>query len=146
MKTVKELVVVIGILLLGLAALLVKWRINESRPISRDEAQEIIRYGFVTPERAYYLRHDPNSSYVSLFFIDKDTGEHFHTSRFVKGEDKGQVLEQVDSLIEEVRGREGEYLFRLALRPTETAFRLLSIELFREQDEHRIVFYDIVGL
>lgn len=91
---------------------------------------------------------DGARSLVTLRCKDKETGELFNAHRHIVAEKARELRDQAASLIEIVKDREEEFLFRLTLEPDEgeDTFRLLRIELYRQENEHTIAFYDIVGL
>jgi hypothetical protein len=94
----------------------------------------VVKYVIVDSEKGH-IQHDPNEFFVDLWFNDKGTGETFLACCHVTGEDETHTLEKTASLMELVTGGEGEYLFRLTLKPLcEYCQVLLGIELLEGQE------------
>ncbi len=130
----KCLVAVVGILLLTLFVWFVKSPSGEPSEIYDRDAPNVVRCVTVDSEEDH-IQHDPNDFFVDLWFNDKGTGETFFACCHVTGEDETHILEKTASLMELVTGGEGEYVFRLTLKPLcEYCYVLLGIELLEGQE------------
>ena len=119
----KELVVVVvSVFITGTVSTFLQLRSNEP--------PKIVKYAILGAADIHDYA-DSEDCYVSLQFVEKDTGEIFGAKRDIMTEKANELREQAASLIELVTDNEEEYLFRLTLEPAGYDYRLISIELFR---------------